>query len=97
MQYTKQNPNAIILAVSAATSDLATSDAIQLARRVDPDGQRTIGVLTKLDLMDKGTDARDVLVGASKQACARADACAPREWRRPLCHHACHVSGVISS
>lgn len=26
-----------------------------------PPGQRTIGVITKLDLMDEGTDARDVL------------------------------------
>ena len=32
-QYIK-NPNAIILAVSAANTDLATSDAIQLAKRV---------------------------------------------------------------
>ena len=53
----------IILAVSAATSDLATSDAIQLAKRVDPDGLRTMGVITKLDLMDAGTDAVDVLKG----------------------------------
>ena len=29
----------------------------------DPEGARTIGVLTKLDLMDKGTDAADVLRG----------------------------------
>lgn len=28
---------------------------------VAPPGQRTIGVITKLDLMDEGTDARDVL------------------------------------
>ena len=41
--------------------DLANSDAIELARRVDPDGKRTIGVLTKLDLMDEGTDASDIL------------------------------------
>ncbi|RWS19069.1 Dynamin-1-like protein, partial [Leptotrombidium deliense] len=40
---------------------LATSDSIKIARDVDPDGERTIGVLTKLDLMDKGTNARDIL------------------------------------
>ena len=60
-------PECIILAVTSANTDLANSDAIALSKRVDPDGTRTIGVLTKLDLMDKGTDARDVLVGASKQ------------------------------
>ena len=58
-----ENPNAIVLAVSAATSDIATSDAIQLAKRVDPAGERTMGVVTKLDLMDAGTDAVDVLSG----------------------------------
>lgn len=51
----------LILAVTPANTDLATSDALQLAKSADPDGLRTIGVLTKLDLMDEGTDARDVL------------------------------------
>ena len=56
------NPNAIILAVTPANSDLANSDALKLARLVDPMGDRTIGVLTKLDLMDPGTDASDILL-----------------------------------
>jgi len=34
-----------------------------LAREVDPEGQRTIGVLTKVDLMDDGTDVVDILAG----------------------------------
>ncbi|XP_073993758.1 dynamin-1 shibire isoform X4 [Rhodnius prolixus] len=51
----------LILAVTPANTDLATSDALQLAKQVDPDGVRTIGVITKLDLMDEGTDARDIL------------------------------------
>lgn len=34
-----------------------------MARKVDPNGERTIGVLTKLDLMDAGTDARAILDG----------------------------------
>ena len=45
----------LILAVSPANSDLANSDALKLAREVDPNGNRTIGVITKLDLMDAGT------------------------------------------
>ncbi|MBA0689124.1 hypothetical protein Goari_006864, partial [Gossypium aridum] len=56
-------PNCIILAISPANQDIATSDAIKLARDVDPSGERTFGVLTKLDLMDKGTNAVDVLEG----------------------------------
>ncbi|CAG0894519.1 unnamed protein product [Darwinula stevensoni] len=53
--------NTLILAVTPATEDLANSDALKLARQVDPAGERTIGVLTKLDLMDQGTDAREIL------------------------------------
>ncbi|KAL9052440.1 MAG: hypothetical protein Q9162_005409 [Coniocarpon cinnabarinum] len=60
-QITK--PNAIILAVTAANTDLANSDGLKLAREVDPEGQRTIGVLTKVDLMDEGTDVVDILAG----------------------------------
>jgi len=56
------NPNAIILAVTAANSDLANSDGLKMARSVDPDGERTIGVLTKVDIMDQGTDAADILL-----------------------------------
>eukprot|EP00037_Helgoeca_nana_P024904 m.267516 g.267516 ORF g.267516 m.267516 type:complete len:895 (-) comp26783_c0_seq11:2144-4828(-) len=51
----------IILAVSPANSDLANSDALKLAKSVDPAGVRTIGVITKLDLMDAGTDASEIL------------------------------------
>eukprot|EP00614_Pseudopedinella_elastica_P027250 CAMPEP_0172635434 /NCGR_PEP_ID=MMETSP1068-20121228/199318_1 /TAXON_ID=35684 /ORGANISM="Pseudopedinella elastica, Strain CCMP716" /LENGTH=519 /DNA_ID=CAMNT_0013447641 /DNA_START=110 /DNA_END=1666 /DNA_ORIENTATION=- len=55
------NPNAIILAVTAGNSDIANSDALKLAKEADPEGERTIGVLTKLDLMDPGTDASELL------------------------------------
>ncbi|KAJ5947984.1 Vacuolar protein sorting-associated protein 1 [Penicillium verhagenii] len=56
-------PNAIILAVTSANQDLANSDGLKLAREVDPEGQRTIGVLSKVDLMDVGTDVVDILAG----------------------------------
>ncbi|ERN14117.1 dynamin-related protein 5A [Amborella trichopoda] len=58
-----EKPNCIILAISPANQDLATSDAIRISREVDPKGERTFGVLTKIDLMDKGTDAVDILEG----------------------------------
>lgn len=51
----------LILAVSPANTDLANSDALKIAREVDPQGVRTIGVITKLDIMDEGTDAREIL------------------------------------
>nr|XP_022919391.1 dynamin isoform X1 [Onthophagus taurus] len=60
MQFIKRD-SCLILAVTPANTDLANSDALKLAKEVDPQGIRTIGVITKLDLMDEGTDARDVL------------------------------------
>ncbi|KAK6111261.1 Dynamin central region family protein [Brugia pahangi] len=57
------NPNSIILAVTPANQDFATSEPLKLAREVDPEGCRTLAVLTKLDLMDHGTDAMEVLLG----------------------------------
>lgn len=56
-------PNSIILAVSPANVDLVNSESLKLARQVDPTGKRTIGILTKLDLMDHGTNALDILSG----------------------------------
>ncbi|RLV93789.1 Dynamin-related protein DNM1 [Spathaspora sp. JA1] len=57
------NPNCIILAVSPANVDLVNSESLKLARQVDPMGKRTVGILTKLDLMDQGTNAMDILKG----------------------------------
>ncbi|KZS94748.1 dynamin protein dnm1 [Sistotremastrum niveocremeum HHB9708] len=62
MEYISK-PNCVILAVSPANVDLANSESLKVARSVDPQGRRTIGVLTKLDLMDAGTNALDVLTG----------------------------------
>lgn len=57
------NPNSIILAVVTANTDMATSESLKIAREVDPDGARTLAVVTKLDIMDDGTDALDILCG----------------------------------
>ena len=53
--------NTLILAVTPANQDLANSDSLKIAREVDPEGERTIGVITKVDLMDAGTDAGSIL------------------------------------
>ncbi|XP_015585698.1 dynamin-1-like protein isoform X2 [Cephus cinctus] len=57
------NPNSIILAVVTANTDMATSESLKLSKDVDPDGRRTLAVVTKMDLMDAGTDAIDILCG----------------------------------
>ncbi|CAL9735026.1 dynamin-related protein Dnm1p [Monosporozyma servazzii] len=56
-------PNCLILAVTPANVDLVNSESLKLAKEVDPQGKRTIGVVTKLDLMDSGTHALDILLG----------------------------------
>jgi hypothetical protein len=53
MKYISK-PACIILAVTAANQDLANSEGLKMAREVDPEGNRTIGVLTKVDLMCAG-------------------------------------------
>merc|ERR1712142_287462 len=55
--------NSIILAITPANTDLATSEALKFAKECDPEGRRTLAVVTKLDLMDHGTDAMDILCG----------------------------------
>ena len=57
-----EDPLTIILCVIAANSDIATSDGLKLAKEIDTTGSRTLGVLTKLDIMDAGTDARKALM-----------------------------------
>ncbi|KAM4700046.1 interferon-induced GTP-binding protein Mx2-like [Discoglossus pictus] len=46
----------ICLAVIPSNVDLATTEALEMAREVDPTGERTLGILTKPDLVDKGSE-----------------------------------------
>ena len=58
-----QKENSIILAVSPGNMDIANSDSLKLAREVDPDGLRTLGVITKCDLMEENKESRKLLSG----------------------------------
>ncbi|EAR96322.2 dynamin central region family protein (macronuclear) [Tetrahymena thermophila SB210] len=58
-----KDPKTIILCVIPANADITTSDGLMMARQLDPQGSRTIGCITKIDIMDKGTDARRLLTG----------------------------------
>lgn len=46
----------ISLVVVPCNVDIATTEALRMAQEVDPDGERTLGILTKPDLVDKGTE-----------------------------------------
>lgn len=52
----------IILAVIPANADMSTSQGLHLAREWDKDGSRTLGVITKIDIMDRGTDASSMIL-----------------------------------
>lgn len=57
------DPRTIILCVVPANADISTSEAIQMAKKVDNPGVRTLGVLTKIDIMDRGTSAKKLILG----------------------------------
>ncbi|NWW56007.1 MX protein, partial [Ifrita kowaldi] len=44
------------LVVVPCNVDIATTEALKMAQEVDPSGERTIGILTKPDLVDRGTE-----------------------------------------
>ena len=50
------SPDTLVLVVLSATEDFTTSKALQLARTLDPNGERTIAVVTKIDNLPEGTD-----------------------------------------
>jgi dynamin 1-like protein len=52
IKYMK-DPNTIILAVLPANQDITVADGLNMARKIDPKGLRTLGVFTKIDIMDK--------------------------------------------
>ena len=56
------DPLTIILCVISANSDIYTSEGLKIAKEIDTTGSRTLGILTKLDIMDAGTDAKKELL-----------------------------------
>lgn len=51
-----RNPRSVILAVTPANVDIATQEILEMAEELDVKGERTLGVLTKPDLVDKGAE-----------------------------------------
>ena len=58
-----KNPRSLILGVMAARDDLETDMALELIKRHEPSGDRTIGIITKIDLMNRGSDVNHYLEG----------------------------------
>ncbi|OJD16945.1 hypothetical protein AJ78_02927 [Emergomyces pasteurianus Ep9510] len=51
-----QNPRSVMLTVVPANVDIATQEIVEMAKELDPGCDRTLGVLTKPDLVDKGAE-----------------------------------------
>lgn len=56
-----KDPSTIILCVIPANQDITNDEVLHMARKIDKLGERTIGCVTKIDIMDRGTDARQLL------------------------------------
>lgn len=54
-------PSALILAIIPARTDIEVDIAMELIKQHDPEGERTLGILTKVDLMNEGTDVSHLL------------------------------------
>lgn len=52
-----RRPRSIILAVVSAKSDFALQEVTEVARQLDPKGIRTLGLITKPDTLDPGSDS----------------------------------------
>ena len=69
VQTYMRNPRSIILTVVPANVDIATQEIVEMAHELDPGGERTLGVLTKPDLVDKGAEEKviDLIRGKDMQ------------------------------
>ncbi|PGG97552.1 hypothetical protein AJ79_09167 [Helicocarpus griseus UAMH5409] len=65
VQSFMQNPRSILIATIPANVDIATQEILEMAKEVDPEGERTVGVFTKPDLVDTGAEKKviDLLEG----------------------------------
>ncbi|KAK2742471.1 hypothetical protein FQN57_005362 [Myotisia sp. PD_48] len=62
-----ENPRSVMLTVIPSNVDIVTQEILERAEEVDPDGVRTLGVLTKPDLVDRGAESAviDLIEGKS--------------------------------
>jgi len=56
LSYMK-NPRSIILAVVSAKNDFNNQSITKHSRQIDPKGERTLGLITKPDTLDEGSDS----------------------------------------
>ncbi|KZZ92844.1 Dynamin, GTPase domain protein [Moelleriella libera RCEF 2490] len=63
-----QSSRTIILTVLQASSEMANQPIIKLAREYDPEGERTVGIITKPDLINRGAQASIACIARNEGA-----------------------------
>jgi hypothetical protein len=61
-----ENPRSIILAVVSAKNDIGNQIILRNARNVDPHGLRTLGIITKPDLLVKGSKSEEAFISLAR-------------------------------
>uniref|UniRef100_A0A9J7Y2D0 Uncharacterized protein n=1 Tax=Cyprinus carpio carpio TaxID=630221 RepID=A0A9J7Y2D0_CYPCA len=61
-----EKPETINMVVVPCNTDIATTEALKMAQEVDPEGVRTLAILTKPDLIDRGTEKNILAVVQNK-------------------------------
>uniref|UniRef100_A0A8C1UK49 Uncharacterized protein n=1 Tax=Cyprinus carpio TaxID=7962 RepID=A0A8C1UK49_CYPCA len=61
-----EKPETINMVVVPCNTDIATTEALKMAQEVDPEGVRTFAILTKPDLIDRGTEKNILAVVQNK-------------------------------
>lgn len=65
-QYYIKQPRTICLAVISALNDFANQGILQRVKNVDPDGDRTLGIITKLDRLEPGSSSEQAFLGLAR-------------------------------
>lgn len=61
-----EKPETLNMVVVPCNIDIATTEALKMAQEVDPDGKRTVAILTKPDLIDRGTESKVLEIAQNK-------------------------------
>jgi hypothetical protein len=61
-----ENSRSIIMAVISANTDASNQEILRLAKEIDPDGGRTLAIITKPDMLSSGSDAEHTFISYAK-------------------------------
>lgn len=61
-----ENPRTIVLAVVEASNDIANQGVIRMSKKFDRSGQRTVGIITKPDLINLAAEGRIAALAKSQ-------------------------------